>query len=77
MPKHHPDYEYPHWTLDVKNNLFHQTLTVVQRMKATTENLVYIHNLIVSLFYEYTQKIRILDEYEDLQMELEWENTEK
>lgn len=73
--RHHPDYDYPHWTVNLKNNLFHKILTVVQIMKATPENLADIRALCDCLEYEYLQKRRILDEWDILQEELEMENT--
>jgi len=65
MPAHHPDKErYPDWTLELKNNLFHKVVTVVQRMKSTPENLTAVFNLICSLFYELLRMLREIDEKE-------------
>ena len=74
--KHHPDYDYPFWTLNVRNNMFHKTLTILQSMKATTENLADIRAFADAVEYEYLQKRRILDEHDDLEDELEWINTD-
>jgi hypothetical protein len=74
--RHHPDYDYPHWTINLKNNMFHKVLTVIQNMKATPENLADIRAFCDSLEYEYLQKRRVLDEYDILLDEKRFENTE-
>jgi len=62
MPRHHPAYKvHPEWTIDLKNHLFHQVATVVQRMKPTEENLMWIRGLIDALEWEYLNKRAILD----------------
>lgn len=67
MANHHPDREgLPKWVLDVGNQIFHKTLTIVQRMLPTEENVTIIHNLIMALEWEYLQKRCILDVGEGL-----------
>jgi hypothetical protein len=62
MANHHPDREnFPEWVLDVGNQYFHKTTTIVQRMLPTPENVTIIHNLIMALEYEYLIKRCILD----------------
>jgi hypothetical protein len=68
---HHPDREgLPKWILDVGNQYFHKTVTIVQRMKATPENVTVIHNLIMALEWEYLIKRCILDQEEELGAEV-------
>ena len=61
MSYHHPDYAYSDWVIWVGNREFHKTITIVQRMRPTPENLAVIRGLIDSLEYEYLQKRRTLD----------------
>jgi len=67
MASHHPDREnFPEWVLDVGNQYFHKTTTIVQRMLPTVENVTVIHNLIMALEYEYLIKRCQLDTVEGL-----------
>jgi hypothetical protein len=67
MAGHHPDREnFPDWVLDVGNQMFHKTTTIVQRMLPTPENVTVIHNLIMALEYEYLIKRCMLDTAEGL-----------
>jgi hypothetical protein len=60
--RHHPDYEkHPNWTIWMKNHLFHKVVTLVQRMKSTPENLMWIRGFIDALEYEYLQKRAVCD----------------
>ena len=62
MALHHPDKElYPEWTIYLGNQIFHQCVTIVQRMGATPENLAIIRGFVDSLEYEYLGKRRYLD----------------
>jgi hypothetical protein len=71
VASHHPDREgLPKWILDVGNQYFHKTVTIVQRMKATPENVTVIHNLIMALEWEYLIKRCILDQEEELGAEV-------
>lgn len=66
MALHHPDYLlYPNWVIFLPNQLFHKIVTVVQRMKATNQNLAGIRALIDCLEYEYLRKRQQLDEEEN------------
>ena len=63
---HHPSKAlFPHWVLNLGNKLFHQVVTVSQRMNATDENLAKIRVLIDALEFEYLMKRRELDEISD------------
>lgn len=67
MANHHPDREgLPEWVLDVGNQIFHKTLTIVGRMLPTPENVTIIHNLIMSLEFEYLIKRALLDVYDGI-----------
>ncbi len=67
MANHHPDRDgLPAWVLDVGNQIFHKTVTIVQRMLPTEENVTIIHNLIMALEWEYLSKRCILDVGEGL-----------
>lgn len=62
MANHHPDRDkYPEWVIDVGNNHFHKTLTIVQRMLPTPENMAVIRGLIDAMEYEYLEKRRFID----------------
>jgi hypothetical protein len=62
MAGHHPDREaMPEWVLDVGNQIFHKTVTIVQRMLPNAENITVIHNLIMALEFEYLVKRAVLD----------------
>jgi hypothetical protein len=62
MAGHHPDRSaFPEWVLDVGNQIFHKAITICQRMLPTPENVTVIHNLIMSLEYEYLIKRAVLD----------------
>lgn len=62
MAWHHPNRKaLPRWVLDVGNQMFHKTITIVQRMLPNIENLVIIRNLIDALEWEYLRKKAILD----------------
>lgn len=62
MAGHHPDRAgLPEWTLDLGNQVFHKTVTIVQRMLPNEENVTIIHNLIMALEYEYLCKRAVLD----------------
>lgn len=61
MAWHHPNHDNPLWVLLLKNQLFHQVVTVVQRMKPTEENIMYIRQLADAIEYEYLRKREILD----------------
>lgn len=74
--RHHPDYDYPHWTVTLRNNMFHKVITIIQNMKCTTENLADIRAFCDVIEYEYLQKRRILDEWDILQDDLDMENTD-
>lgn len=58
---HHPNYDNPHWVLLIKNFLFHKTLTIIQRMKPTVENVMYIRQYADAIEYEYLRKREIVD----------------
>ena len=65
MAKHHPSKAlFPNWTLDLRNQLFHRVVTIIQRMNETPQNLADIRALIDALEFEYLMKRRILDELE-------------
>ena len=67
MASHHPDREgLPRWILDLGNNTFHKTVTIVQRMNPTEENITIIHNLIMALEWEYLIKRCLLDVEQEL-----------
>jgi hypothetical protein len=67
MAGHHPDRSgLPEWTLDLGNQIFHKTVTIVQRMLPNAENVTIIHNLIMALEWEYLIKRANLDMYEGL-----------
>lgn len=67
MAGHHPNRDdLPRWTLDLGNQVFHKTVTIVQRMLATEENVTIIHNLIMALEWEYLIKRCVLDVGEGL-----------
>jgi hypothetical protein len=69
MANHHPDREgLPSWVLDLGNQIFHKTCTVVQGMLPTEENVTIIHNLIMALEWEYLIKRAVLDVGEGLCM---------
>lgn len=62
MANHHPDREkYPEWVIDVGNNIFHKTVTIIQRMLPTPENMAIIRGLIDALEFEYLEKRRFID----------------
>jgi hypothetical protein len=62
MASHHPDREkYPEWIIDVGNQMFHKTLTIIQRMLPVPENMAIIRGLIDALEYEYLEKRRFID----------------
>ena len=70
MAGHHPDREgMPEWVLDVGNQIFHKTVTIVQRMLPNAENITVIHNLIMALEYEYLIKRAVLDTEEGIGLE--------
>jgi len=70
MAGHHPDREaMPEWVLDVGNQIFHKTVTIVQRMLPNAENVTVIHNLIMALEYEYLVKRAALDTEEGVGLE--------
>jgi hypothetical protein len=67
MAGHHPDREaMPEWVLDVGNQIFHKTVTIVQRMLPNAENITVIHNLIMALEFEYLIKRAVLDTEEGI-----------
>jgi hypothetical protein len=62
MANHHPDREkYPEWVIDVGNNIFHKTLTIIQRMLPTPENMAIIRGVLDALEFEYLEKRRFID----------------
>lgn len=62
MAWHHPNItDYPKWVIETGNNHFHKTLTIVQSMRATQENIAVIRGLCDSLEYEYLRKRCELD----------------
>jgi len=66
VAKHHPSKAlFPCWTLDIRNQLFHRVVTIVQRMNENEQNLADIRTLIDALEFEYLIKRRVLDELDE------------
>jgi hypothetical protein len=62
MANHHPDREkYPEWVIDLGNNIFHKTVTIIQRMLPTPENMAIIRGVLDALEFEYLEKRRFID----------------
>ena len=62
MALHHPDIiSHPDWTIYLGNQLFHQCVSIVQRMRPTAENLAIIRGFIDSLEYSYLKKRAVIE----------------
>jgi len=58
--RHHPDYSYPDWTLELTGQQ-HRVITVIQNTKSSPEQYARLTNFIHALVVEWTRMRRELD----------------